>query len=196
MKQIIFILSIVLLSFKTGKLPEGWTKVETVTIASQKADIYFFDYMSKMEVREPDYRQYKGRAFTDILQKVQFQFPTYAAKMNADKNDSVMYYLLVPNVMKADEPYYFDLRIVRVGKDFQLSNFEDSAGYSGNIVRTVPAIGCRGSLLSEHNRIIQEHPNKEKLIGNGVQITDSIFTRVIPYAESKKAFLKLIEANL
>ena len=153
--------------------------------------------MSKLDQVQPDYTKLKGREYTNALKKVQFRFPAYAAKKREiKKEDSVLYFLLRPNESKADRPYFFDLQIVKVKKDFPIESLEDESKYKDRIIKTTDATACRGSLISEYNKAIQDNPNKDKLIGNGIQITDSIFTRVIPYSEFKNAFYRLIEANL
>ena len=98
--------------FKIGELPVGWTKIENTKIGGEKIEVYFFDYMSKLDELQPDYLQHKGREFTDILQKVQFQFPAYVAKRNVANEDSVIYFILRPNEAKSDGPNIFDLEIV------------------------------------------------------------------------------------
>jgi hypothetical protein len=180
-----------------NNIPEGWTKVEKkAAVGKTKLEVYFFDYMSRVEKLHPDFSRYKGRAFTNILEEVQFQFPCYVAKRKLAEEDSSIYYVLRPNIVKKDQPYFFDLQIVKVGEDFPLENLENTKDYEHLIIKTIYATGCRGSLVCEHNRFIQNAPDRQKLIGNGIQITDSIFTRVLPYEEIKRPFFKLIEANL
>jgi hypothetical protein len=193
-----YLLSICLIFFvlKTGELPVGWMQIEKTKIGREKIEVYFFDYMSRLGELQPDYLQHKGREFTDILQKVQFQFPAYVAKRKVGKEDSVIYFILRPNEAKSNGPNIFDLEIVKVNEDFPLQSLEDKMAYKDRILKITDAPGCWGSLVNEYNKIIQDSPNKEKLIGNGVQITDSIFTRVIPYKELKRFFFKLIETNL
>jgi hypothetical protein len=193
-KQLLF-LCIILVGYKTEKLPEGWTQIEKTKIGGEKIEIYFFDYMVRLEKLQPDYLQYKGREFTNILQKVQFQFPAYVAKRKVDR-DSVIYFILRPNENKSDSPYFFDFEVVKVEKDFPLESLENKSAYKDKILKTLDAKGCRGSIVSEYNILIQNNPNKKKLIGNGIQIADSIYTRVIPYEELKKPFYKLIESAL
>lgn len=188
--------SLLFFSFQANNLPQGWTKIEKLKIGNQKMEVYFFDYMTRLEILEPNLSQLKGRAFTNRLQKIQCSFPTYVAKRKLDESDSLIFYVLRPNESKIDRPFYFDLEIVKANADFPLDSLEEQNSYADKILKTVPAIGCRGSIVSEHNLLIQNNPDKAKLIGNGIQITDSIFTRVIPYEEIKKSFSKLIESNL
>ncbi|MEI9945888.1 MAG: hypothetical protein WDN26_16915 [Chitinophagaceae bacterium] len=190
------LISLLLFAFKSDKLPEGWIEIEKTKVGGEKIEIYFFDYMSKLETIQPNYLQYKGREFTNFLQKVQFEFPAYVAKRDLKKEDSVIYFVLRPNIDKSDRPYFFDLEIVKVEKDFPINSLENKESYKYRILKTTDANGCRGSLVTEYNKIIQNNPNRAQLIGNGIQIADSIFTRVIPYEEFKKPFLKIIEANL
>lgn len=187
--------SIIFFAFKANNLPEGWIKIDKAKINGDKVEIYFFDYMSKLDKIQPDYGQFKGRAFTKILQKVQFQFPAYVAKKAVPKEDSVIFFILRPNESKSASPYFFDLEIAKVHKDFPLLSLEDKTAYKDRILKTSDAPGCRGSLVSEYNKLIQNSPNKDKLIGNGIQITDSIVTRVLSYEELRKPFYKLIESN-
>jgi hypothetical protein len=195
MKKYLLVTCITLFAFITNKLASGWVHIEQTTINNEKLDIYFFDYLSKLEKVQPDFIQYKGRAFTDVLKNVQFQFPAYVAKRSVHE-DSVIYYILRPNIKKADNPYFYDLEIVKTGKDFPIEDLEDQALYKEHIVKLIDTVRCRGALISEYNFIIQNNPDKDKLIGNGIQIADSIYVRVLPYKEVKGAFYKLIEVNL
>ena len=183
-------------TYYTG-LPNGWTMVDKkASIANVKLEVYFFDYMSRVQKLRPDIAQHKGREFTNILEEVQFQFPSYVAKQKLDKEDSAIYYILRPNASKKESAYFFDLQVVKLGRDFPLQDLEDLENYKQHVIKTIAAKGCRGSLVCEHSRFIQDAPDKKNLIGNGIQITDSIFTRVIPFEEIKKPFYNLIEANL
>lgn len=64
------------------------------------------------------------------------------------------------------------------------------------IVISLDATGCRGGSIYEYNRVVQDNPDKKKLIGNAMRITDSIITRVIPYEETTNQFFRRIEADL
>jgi len=195
MKKYLLLTSVLLFAFKASELPEGWIRVEETQINGEKVEVYFFDYMSKLDKLQPEYSNQKGNELIKTLQKVQFQFPAYVAKKNVAKEDSVIYYILRPNESKSESPFFFDLEIVKVSKDFPLQSLEDKAAYKERILKVTDAKGCRGALVCEHNKLIQNSPNKEKLIGSGIQITDSIFTRVIAYKEIKNTFYRLIESN-
>lgn len=183
-------------AFSTVKLPEGWTKVDNPKIAGQKFEVFFFDYMTRLQKLRPDIMQLKGREFTNALREIQFQYPTYVAQRKVEGQDSVMFYILRPNTAKIDRPFYYDLEIVKVEKNFCLASLESKDGYANHVTKTVDAPRCRGALVGEHNLLVQRNPNKDQMIGNGIPIADSIFTRVIPYAEVKNQFYKIIEDNL
>ena len=196
MKNYLLLICVLFAAFKTDESPEGWTQIEKTKIGGEDITIYFFDYLSRVEKLRPDYLQYKGRDLTNFLQNIQFQYPAYVAKRSLIQQDSVIYFVLRPNEKKADSPYPFDLEIVKTDKDFALQSLEDKATYKDKILKVLDANGCRGGLLSEYNKIIQSLRNKDEVIGNGIRITDSIFTRVIAYKEVKTPFYKLIESNL
>ena len=138
----------------------------------------------------------KGREFTNALTDIQFQYPAYVAQRKVDGQDSIIFYILRPNPAKVDRPFFYDLEIVKVEKEFSLESLEQKTAFQGRTIKIVDAPGCRGALVNEHNLLVQRSPNKEQMIGNGIQITDSIFTRVIPYEEVKKQYYKIIENNL
>ncbi|MGN6402278.1 MAG: hypothetical protein ACTHMD_17595 [Flavisolibacter sp.] len=187
---------IFLFGFTTGKLPEGWTKVDNPKIAGKKFEVYFFDYMTRLQKLRPDIMQLKGREFTNALRDIQFQYPVYVAQTKADNKDSVIFYILRPNKAKIDRPFYYDLQVVKVNKDFSLEALENKDEYQKHIIKTIDASKCRGALVGEHNLLVQRNPNKKEMIGNGIQIADSIYTRVIPYEEVKSQYYKVIEDNL
>lgn len=91
--------------------------------------------------------------------------------------------------------FHLDLEVIKVAKDFRIEKLEHKDNYKGYILKSMLAVGCRASTVCEYNLIIQQHPDRDKLIGNGFQIADSIFTRVIPFDEQKKSFYKVIEQN-
>ena len=184
-----------LFAFKATSLPVGWLEIEKTAVKGEELEVFFFDYTSKLYEVAPDIEKYKERQFTNKLEEVQFQFPAYAAKRNVKGEDSVIYYILRPDKSKMDQPFYFNLEIVKTGKSFALESLEYKSNYQDHILKTVPAPTCRGSLISGYMSIIQDSPRKKELIGNGFRLTDSIFTRVLPYSEVRKPFYKLIEIN-
>ena len=194
--KILLLSCIFLLAFTDLKLPEGWAKIDKPKIAGQKFDVYFFDYMTQLQKLRPDIMQLKGRAFTNALKDIQFQYPVYVAQRKVDGQDSIIFYVLRPNTAKMNRPFYYDLEVIKVYKDFSLASLENKSNYQNHILKTIDAPGCRGSLVGEHNLLVQRNPNKAQMIGNGVMIADSIFTRVIPYEELKKQYYKVIEDNL
>jgi hypothetical protein len=196
MKKYLLFICVLLAAFKPDQSPEGWTEIEKTKIGGADITVYFFDYLSKVEKLQPDYLQYKGRDLTNFLEKIQFQYPAYVAKRSIIQEDSVIYFILRPNEKKKNTPFYFDLEIVKTHKDFALQLLEDKAAYQDKILKITDATGCRGGLLSEYNKIIQSLRNKDEIIGNGIRITDSIYTRVLPYKEIKAPLYKLIESNL
>ena len=196
MKKYLLIICVLFAGFKSDESSEGWIQVEKTKIAGEDFTIYFFDYLSKVEKLRPDYLQYKDQDLVNFLQKIQFLYPAYVAKRSIIQEDSAIYFILRPNEKKLDSPYPFDLEIVKTDKYFALQSLEDRATYKDKILKTLDANGCRGGLLSEYNKIIQSLQNKDEVIGNGIRITDSIFTRVVAYKEVKTPFYKLIESNL
>lgn len=195
-KYFLLLSTLFFFSFMAIKTPAGWEKIDKAKVGKEKLELYFFDYMTRLEEARPDFSQLKGRDFTNALQQVQFRYPAYVAKRDLNKVDSVIYYVLRPDEAKSDQPFYFDLEIIKAGHDFSLDSLERKSSYENKIIKIVPAIGCRGALVYENNLLVQKNPDKDKLIGNGIQIAEGIFTRVIPFEEIKKPFLRLIESNL
>src|SRR5687767_6254881 len=95
---------IILFSFKSNQLPEGWRQIEKAEISGEKVEIFFFDYMSKLDEIKPDYLPVKGKEFLKFLENVYFQYPTYVAKKVVANEDSVVYFILRPNASKSDNP--------------------------------------------------------------------------------------------
>lgn len=183
-----------IVSFATIDYPEGWTKVGKEKFNGQKFEVYFFDYFSKVKELEPDLKNYKGSQFTDKLENVHFKFPLYV--FSTRKEEVWKYYILRPNEAKRGTPNFFDIDIVTTEHEMGLNGFEDRSGYKNILSKTIEAKSCRGELIYEYNQMIQRNPNKNNLIGNGIPITDSIFTRVIPYQETKTQFFKSIQEDL
>jgi hypothetical protein len=196
MKALLLILSLTFFTNTVEKPPIGWRKIENTKIGGTKMEVFFFDYMNKAVLVRPDITSLKGREFTTALEEIRFSFPYYVAKGKASDKDSVLFYILRPNGEKRKSMNHLDLEIVKVSKGFGLEKLEHQDNYKDYIIKSTPASGCRGGIVSEYNLIVQQHPEKDKLIGNGFQIADSIFTRVIPFEETKKSFYKLIEQNM
>lgn len=196
MKIVFLVTFISFLGGTRNSLPKEWTLVEQTKIGDEEVNIYFFDYMSKLNDMPPDYLSYNGQKLVDFLRNVQFQFPTYIAKRKSATKDSVTYFVLRPDEGKIDQLYFFNLEIVKTAKDVPIELFEDKFKYKDKIVKTIPATRCEGSLLFENSSVIQKISNKKAIIGNGMPIADSIYTRVVPYKEIRESFFKLIESNL
>jgi len=196
MKTLLLFISLTFFISTVDKLPIGWKKIESAKIGDTKMEVFFFDYMSKAVLLRPDITNLKGREFTTALEDVRFKFPSYVARGKASEKDSLLFYILRPNEEKRTSMFNLDLVIIKVSKDFAIEKLEYPDNYRAYIIKTVPASGCRGGIVCEHNLIVQQHSEKEKLVGNGYQIADRIFTRVIPFEEIKKPFYKLIEQNM
>lgn len=196
MKIVFLVACISFLVGTSNTLPKEWTLVEKTKVEDEEVNIYFFDYMSKLNDMPPDYLSYNGKKLVDFLKNVQFQFPTYIVKRKNATKDSVTFFVLRPNREKIEQLYFFNLEIVKTAKDIPIELFEDKFKYKDKIVKTIPAIGCEGSLLFENSSVIQKISNKKAIIGNGMPIADSIYARVVPYKEIRESFFKLIESNL
>ncbi len=194
MKKYIIVIIVALLSFKAGE-PRGWAKVETRKLKTYKAEVYFFDYFSKAAEVYPDISQFKGRAFVDKLADVHFRYPLYVAKVYL-KKDTIAYYILRPDRSRKGTPFMFTIDVVKSQQEYILDQLEDTLNYVADRIKIIDAKGCRGGSIYEYNRIVQDNPDNNKLIGNGMRMTDSIITRVIPYEETANPFFRLIEADL
>lgn len=182
------------MSFSTIEYPEGWIKVGNERLNGQKYEVYFFDYFSRVKELEPDLRKYKGTQFTDKLENIHFRFPLYV--FLAKKKSSRTYYVLRPNKDKKGTPNFFNIDIINTENEIELTQLEDRSSYTDILSKTIDANSCRGELIYEYNQFIQRNPNKGNLIGNGIPITDSVFTRVIPYEETRNQFLNSIKDNM
>jgi len=196
MSKVLISTIIVGILFSNHFLPDGWTFIEKETIRKNRVDVYFFDYMTRLGKLKPEFKNASGRDASDMMTEVEFQFPTYIVEMSVKKNDSVYYFLLLPNPNKIQSPNWYDLVKIGYTEKVPLSTFEDSTKYKANVLSITDAVGCRGSLVYEHSYIIQASPDGKKAIGNGIQIVEGIFTRVVPYSEVKTALFRHIETTL
>lgn len=196
MKILLLITVFTLLTNSPKELPKGWRKIETSIINKEEFEIFFFDYMTRIVSTNPNILELKGRQFLNALEDVRFMYPSYVAKQLLPGQDSIIFYVLRPNEEKRKTMFHLDFEVIKVAKDFQIEKLELKENYKRYIIKSMLAEGCRAGSVCEYNSIIQQHPDKEKLIGNGFQIADSIFTRVIPYDEQKKSFYKIIERNM
>lgn len=183
------------LSFVTDKTPEGWTKIKTEKEGDRKFEVYFFDYFTHLQKDQPGIFNYKGKEFTDRLQAIHDKYPLYVFKTR--ENDSLVYFILRsrPSAPK-DTPFSLDIDIIKTAGEYELDRLEERNNYLYDLKKTIPAKSCRSSLVYEYSLIVQKDQQKKKLIGGGIAITEGIFTRVLPYEETKKQFFSSAESEL
>jgi hypothetical protein len=182
-----------LVSFTDPELPKGWAKIENTRARGKRYEVFFFDYYSKLKIIQPDITKSKGARYVQKLQYVQSQFPLYVAKTETDSG--FLYYILRPAKAKKEPPFIFDIDIVRSKKEYTLPSLENRNNYTTDLLKTIEAEGCVGELLYEYSQLVQSRPDKKELIGTGVRIKEGVFTRVIPYKETKAQFFKLIRSR-
>jgi hypothetical protein len=183
------------LSFVADKMPEGWKKIKTEKVGERKFEVYFFDYFTRLQKDQPDIFNYKGTEFTNRMQVIHDKYPLYVFKTK--EKDSLVYFILRtrPSASK-DTPFWLDIDIIKSSTEYGLDRLEDRINYLYELKKTIPAKTCRGGLVYEYSLIIQNNPDKKKLIGGGVAITEGIFTSVLSYEETKKQFFASAEAEL
>ncbi|MDF2192558.1 hypothetical protein [Paraflavitalea sp. CAU 1676] len=174
-------------------LPDVWTKIETTQVKGEDVEVFFCDFWAVIGKTQPDLFHIKGDAFVKEAQKIQQQLPTYVVKRKTSNADSVLYYVLRHNVEKKEDPFPFDIEVVRVAKEFPLQSLENRSNYRQYIDTILHAPGCRSYLLCEHHCLIQALKDKEKIIGSGMPVTEGIITRVLPYKSIKASFFNSLE---
>jgi hypothetical protein len=175
------------LSFVPDKTPEGWTKIKTEKEGYRKFEVYFFDYLSRLEKDLPGIFDYKGKEFTDRLRTIHDKYPLYVFKTK--EKDSLVYFVLRtrPSAPK-DSSFTLCIDIIKTAAEYGLDRLEERNNYLYELKKTIPASSCRNGLAYEYSLIVQRNPDKKRLVGNGIAITQGIFVRVLPYEETKQQF--------
>lgn len=171
----------------------SWKTVEKVKIQKFKGEVIFFDHLIEL-TKQLNGSKIADKEMIQRLQDIHFTYPLYVARL--EKKKEFMYYILRADQEKSQSPFFFEVDVVRSSEEIQLYQLLDRANYQDKLLETLPAKACRGELIYEDMEFVQRQSNKDKLVGNGIQLIPGLFTRVIPAKETKEPFIDLIESDL